>query len=100
MTIGPDPMTMIVLKSSRRGTVKSLFPSRSAQPGAAGGLPHQRIELAEEIAGIVWSGRRLGVVLHRERRRGARPDPLDDAVVEVDMGHLGVGHRAGGHGVV
>ena len=97
MTIGPDPMTRIV--SNPRAAARQSLPPLSA-PGAPGRLPHQSIELAEEVPGIVRArAPPRGGTAPRRRRPGAA-DPLDHTVVEVDMGHLGVGHRAGGHGVV
>ena len=39
--------------------------------------------------GVVRARRRLGVVLHAEGRRVQQPQPLDHAVVEVDVGDRG-----------
>ena len=61
---------------------------------------HQLTELPEEVAGVVRTRRRLGVVLHGEGRRTKRPEALDHPVVEVDVRGLGVGNGTGRHGVV
>ena len=62
-------------------------------------------EPLEQVAGVVRSGTRLGVVLHAEGGSCGAPEPLDDTVVEVDVGDLGrersrVGRRAAVDGVV
>ena len=76
-----------------------------ARPGAGAGRTggvgqHEPAERAEEIAGVVGPGGRLRVVLHREGRGRQRAEPLDHAVVEVDVRRLGVGDGPGRHGVV
>src|SRR5690348_13306584 len=75
MTMGPDPMTRIELRSSRRGTF--VLPA-----------VHQRGELVEQVAGVVGAGARLGVVLHREAPAAVGPQAADGAVVEVDVADL------------
>src|ERR1700733_5361094 len=101
MTIGPEPITNIVFRSSRRGTVLSFRPGLSARSGASGcGATHQVSELAEEVAGVVGSGCGFGVVLHGEGLRLGRSKTLDHAVVEVHVGDLGLGDRISLHGVV
>src|SRR5262249_27743498 len=50
---------------------------------------HQLAEGREEAVGVVRAGRGLGVVLDAERAAVEQPQPLDDAVVEVDVGDLG-----------
>src|SRR5207237_950753 len=61
---------------------------------------HQLPELFEEVAGVVGAGARLGVVLNAEGGHVSAGEALDDAVVEVDVGDVGVGHRPLGHRVV
>ena len=57
---------------------------------AAGHQPrHLREEAVEEVQRVVRPGPRLGVVLDRAGARFAQPQPLDGAVVEVDVGQLG-----------
>src|SRR5688572_10525880 len=73
MTIGPEPMMRIEWMSVRLGI------SRSG---------HELAELLEQVAGVMRARARLGVVLHAERRDVAAPQPLDDAVVEVDVGDV------------
>ena len=81
MTIGPDPMT------STRADV--LAPRHQAP------VPrHQRDEAVEQVGGVVRSGRRLRVVLHRERRHVVADQPFDDVVVEADVAHRRPGRTA------
>src|SRR5690242_12155231 len=90
--MGPEPMTSTERRSSRLGM---------APPRATGAAParcpsgpfHQRAERAELARRVVWAWRRLGVVLHAERGRVEQPDPLDHAVVEVDVADLGPAER-------
>ena len=49
---------------------------------------NQAFELFEKILGIVRTGTRLGVVLHRERRKRLMADAFDRSVVEIDVSHL------------
>ncbi len=46
-------------------------------------------EAVEEVAGVVRAGAGLGVVLDRRRGDVAQHQPLDRAVVEVEVGELG-----------
>src|SRR4051794_28687033 len=69
MTIGPLPSTRILWRSSLRG-------NEALQ------------ELVEEAEAVVRPRPRLGVVLHAAGRDVERPDALDRAVVEVDVGEL------------
>src|SRR5919106_3914042 len=103
MTIGPDPRMRIVSMSSRLGIgrlpVDSIAPPAGSLPlaitrrsgggaderGTAPGPAHQRGEVTEQVARIVRTWRRLGVVLHAERRHVVADDALVDAVVEVDV---------------
>ena len=46
----------------------------------------------------MWTGSRLGMILHREDRQRPVPEAFDGAVVEVDMRHRQLGrpcHRLG-----
>lgn len=47
---------------------------------------HHTHELIKEILRIVWPGRCLGVILHREGLLGLHPYALDGVVVEVAVG--------------
>src|SRR5215472_7454621 len=73
MTIGPDPITSTDLRSSRLG-IATL---------------HQGAELVEVVNRVVRAWGRLRVVLDAEGRVVQQPDPLDDAVVEVDVADHG-----------
>src|SRR3954454_21142866 len=70
MTIGPEPSTRILWMSSRRGT----------------DLLQESIE---EVQRVVRTGPRLGVVLHGAARDVEQREPLDGAVVEVEVRELG-----------
>src|SRR5581483_12325800 len=62
---------------------------------------HESGEIVEEVGGVVGTGGGLGVVLHREGPQRVDPQPLHDAVVEVDVGDVGAGgDRIGLDGVV
>src|SRR5579859_3827480 len=76
--MGPEPMTSTERRSSRLGTAGPL---------------HQRAENGELTRGVVRAGCGLGVVLDAERGRVEQPDPLDHAVVEVDMADPGPAER-------
>src|SRR5579875_3978662 len=71
MTIGPDPMTSTEFRSPRRGIAHSCL--------------HQGAEFLEKTAGVVRARRRLRVVLDAEDGPVEQPEPLDHAVVEVDV---------------
>src|SRR3954454_11186735 len=70
MTIGPLPRMRIFSRSSRRGM---------------NGLQ----ESVEEIQAVVRARTRLWVVLHRASRDVKQREPLDRAVIEVDVAELG-----------
>ena len=53
-------------------------------------LFHLVEELPEQVVRVVRARRRLGVILHAEHRLGLVAQPLDGAVVEVDVGDLHV----------
>ena len=58
-------------------------------------------EFAEEVERVVGARSRLRMVLHAERGQRAVADPLDRAVVEVDVRHLDAGGEGRGvHGPV
>src|SRR5690349_9826996 len=57
-------------------------------------LRHHLGEASEEVTGVVWAGRRLGVVLDAERARVGHREPLDCAVVEVQVGDYGLALQA------
>src|SRR5213596_2840623 len=69
MTIGPEPSTRILCRSSLRGMERP-------------------DELVEQPEAVVRPRAGLGVVLHAARRHLERADALDRAVVEVDVGQL------------
>src|SRR4051812_7961443 len=71
MTIGPEPRTRILWRSSLRG------------------MGEQLDELVEEAEAVVRAGARLGVVLNAAGGNVEQADPLDRVVVEVDVGELG-----------
>src|SRR6266545_1571112 len=66
------PITSTCLMSSRLGTLRS---DQLDQP-------------IEQVVGVVRSGLRLRVVLHRERGYVEAPQSLDHTVVEADVAHL------------
>src|SRR3954467_12645147 len=53
------------------------------------GTDHQLLENTEEVAGVMRTGPRFGVVLHAERPHVGDRQSLYDTVVEVDVGDLG-----------
>src|SRR5690349_20745504 len=71
MTIGPEPSTRILRRSSRLGMARE---------------PRQ--ELVEQVEAVVGAGARLRVVLHAAGGHVERPYALDRAVVEVDVREL------------
>src|SRR3954466_1151831 len=71
MTIGPEPSTRILCRSSLRGTVE---------------LPYESVEQAEAV---VRPRAGLRVVLHAGGGDVEQPEPLDGAVIEVHVGQLG-----------
>src|SRR5947199_979210 len=88
MTIGPEPMTRMLSRSVRFGTVSAA-------------RFHELDELVEEVGGVVGAGGGLGVVLHGEGPRRSDPQALDDPVVEIHVGDGGAaGDRVGIDGVV
>src|ERR1700722_13104636 len=88
MTIGPLPITRMLRRSSRRGTARS------------GPLDHEGPEFLEQVAGIMGTGAGFGVILNPEGRDVAAGQAFDHAVVEVDMGDVGVRNGALLHRVV
>src|SRR3954451_2044546 len=70
MTIGPEPSTRILWRSSRLG------------------MRERPDEVVEQAERVVRPRSGLGVVLHAAGRDVERPDALDRAVVEVDVGQL------------
>src|SRR3954471_18150999 len=71
MTIGPEPSTRILCRSSLRGTVEL------------------RDEVVEQAEAVVWPRAGLRVVLDAGGRDVEQPEPLDGAVVEVHVRELG-----------
>src|SRR3954452_20859297 len=71
MTIGPEPRTRILWRSSLRGMGRE-----------------QVDELVEEAEGVVGAGARLGVVLDAAGGDVEQADSLDRVVVEVHVGEL------------
>src|SRR3954468_11221503 len=69
MTIGPEPSTRILFRSSRRGTERPQ-------------------EFVEQVKGVVRAGAGFGVVLHAARGDVEQADALDRAVVEVHVREL------------
>src|SRR4051812_20596096 len=57
------------------------------------------LEAVEQVVRVVRAGRRLGVVLHGERRRVKAAQPLDDVVVEAGVAHLDTAEVGGRHAV-
>ena len=89
MTIGPEPMTRTELRSAR---LPITAPVRCSGPGPARpftALLHQLAEPAEQPGRVVRAGRGLRVVLDAERGPLQQPQPLDHAVVQVDVADLG-----------
>src|SRR4051795_5761136 len=84
MTIGPEPSTMILWRSSRLGT------GTPPRPGLdrVARLREPPDELVEQAERVVRPRPRLWVVLHAARRHVERADALDRPVVEVDVGQL------------
>src|SRR3972149_5242723 len=75
MTMGPDPISRIVSRSSRLGMVS-----------------HGGDELVEVMPRIVRPRRRLGVVLDGEQRALDVAESLYGSVVEVDVRDLELRH--------
>src|ERR671910_3544677 len=76
MTIGPEPRTRILWRSSLRGMARGPLDLRD--------------ELVEQMHGVVRSRSGLGVVLHAAGGDVEQPEALDRPVVEVDVGQLGL----------
>src|SRR3954451_7846854 len=72
MTIGPEPRTRILWRSSLRGM----------------GLLDRADEVVEEPERVVRAGAGLGVVLDAAGGHVEQPDALDRPVVEVHVGQL------------
>src|SRR5271167_5218204 len=66
MTIGPEPRMRILWMSLRRGNALQ--------------------KAIEQVQAVVWPGTCLGVVLDGAARHVQELEPLDGAVVEVDVG--------------
>ena len=62
--------------------------------------PQERLEPFEEVARVVRSRPRLGVVLHREASLAREAHPLDDTVVQVDVRDGNALEGVRHHGVV
>src|SRR2546430_16864880 len=80
MTMGPEPMTRTWRRSSRLGMeqLHALLAVRLDKLD----------EPVEEIVRVVRSGRRLRVVLHRERGYVQAAQPFHHAVAEADVAGL------------
>src|SRR5438270_13378744 len=76
MTIGPEPISRILRRSSLLGM---------ALPGSLD-LPYEPVEQVPRVVSP-WSG--LWVVLHSRARNVHQRETLDCAVVQVDVGELG-----------
>src|SRR4051794_35637045 len=74
MTIGPEPRTRILCRSSRLGMRSHDLPD----------------ELVEQPERVVRPRARLGVVLHAAGRYVEQAQALHRAVVQVDVGQLGL----------
>ena len=94
MTIGPDPMTRMDLMSVRLGI--DFSPKLPTGQTVGGNVDieiilaaiHETRESGEQVVSIGRSGRRLGVVLHRESRDVKECDALGRAVIEVHVREL------------
>src|SRR5215217_7550538 len=94
MTIGPEPSTRILWRSSRLG-IRSISAGHpdGVPMGWAGirpGILYLPDELVEQPDRVVRARARLRVVLHAAGRHVEQPDALDRAVVEVHVGQLGL----------
>ena len=85
MTIGPLPMTRMLLMSEVPAG-KSVGGDVDVQ--VVGAAVHQTGEGREEIVGVGGPGLGFGMVLHREGRHVEQGDAFGRAVVQVDVGEL------------
>src|SRR4051812_24164019 len=98
MTIGPEPITRMCEISVRLGIspdppalqiLLRLAGPVTARAGRSSSRSFEQLdEAVEQVGRIVRAGRSLGVVLHAERLDVARPQALDDIVVEADVADL------------
>src|SRR5437588_3656406 len=65
MTIGPEPRIRIFEMSLRRGNALE--------------------EAIEQVQAVVWTGSGLGVVLHRAAGNVEQLEPLNRAVIQIDV---------------
>src|SRR5919109_661744 len=92
MTIGPDPISKILWMSPRLGITPTL-PRRARSLVAARRRSSRRLrhlqEAVEQVARVVGAGAGLGVVLDGRAGDVAQDQPLDRAVIEVEVRELG-----------
>jgi hypothetical protein len=80
MTIGPEPMTKIFLRSDRLGIFDALPTGERCL--------HESDELSEQIAGVMRAGCRFGVILHAEDRPLALAKAFDGLIIQIEMRQL------------
>ena len=61
---------------------------------------HELVKSFEQVATVVWSRPRFGVVLHAECRHIKAADSFDCLVVEIDMRDLDTVYQVVGHAEV
>src|ERR1700722_9345291 len=99
MTMGPEPITRILVISFLRGILfipfhqtLSGWPTqyssapRAAEPHSSLPFFHHFPEVSKEIVGVVRPGARLRMVLHTEQGHRAMTQALERVVVQVHMG--------------
>src|SRR3954468_17969682 len=80
--------------TSRLSFRASSWQARSLRSAAGRLFVFNFIEkLPEQIVGVVRSGRRFGMVLHREGRPVGMPQYFDRAVVEIQVGDADIGRQ-------
>src|SRR5438874_779115 len=102
MTIGPEPITRMWRRSSRRGIRLLSEACGTPAPGRTNERASQcdssvlqkTGETVEEICGVVGSGGGLRVVLHREGAAVHQPHALHGAVVGAGVADLGGAERS------
>src|SRR5262245_7061986 len=96
MTIGPAPMIRMVRMSSRRGMQDSRGQDEEAWVRSQAPLIDQVDKALEEVMAVLWAGRSLRMVLHREHRLAFDPQPFIRIVEQRDMRGSHADRQSGG----